>query len=158
MWARNPVECDQIVLIDSLQTAGSGTSEVYFAFFVASIFVFWYSKRNCFLQTLYGTPGTGKSFLVSLYNKLLGAENMGYLSASKLFAFQDLINKRLGAFEDIEWEQKAVMLKHMFEGAPLKVDQKYKPIAELILARSIVTTNHSLQDYFNKEDSDAFRP
>jgi hypothetical protein len=43
----------------------------------------------------------------------------------------------------------------MFEGAPLKVDQKYKPIAELILARSIVTTNHSLRDYFNKEDSDA---
>jgi phage/plasmid-associated DNA primase len=51
---------------------------------------------------LYGSPGTGKSFLVSLYNKLLGAENMGYLSASKLFAFQDLVNKRLGAFEDIE--------------------------------------------------------
>jgi hypothetical protein len=104
---------------------------------------------------LYGSPGTGKSFLVSLYNKLLGAENMGYLSASKLFAFQDLVNKRLGAFEDIEWEQKAVMLKHMFEGAPLKVDQKYKPIAELILARSIVTTNHLLRDFFNKEDADA---
>jgi hypothetical protein len=58
--------------------------------------------RDVSTPILCGKPSTGMSLLASLYKELIRKENIDYLSASNNFAYQDLVNKTLGNFEDIK--------------------------------------------------------
>ena len=114
----------------------------------------FYKKRVLFI---YGKSNTKKTTLIAkIFINYYGKENIGFLSNSKNFKFQQLKNKKLGLFDEFNYSKidKEQFLK-LFAGEPLLVDIKFKNPEEISSIPIIIISNNLIEEK-NEESKEAF--
>ena len=118
-------------------------------FFFANLF----SKNNEFFKkkkVLYisGATNTYKTTLIAkpIIN-YFGYDNIGLVTTSQNFYFQELINKKIGLFDEFEYKSKYKKeLLKLFEGQFFKVDIKFKAPESLNDLYIIIISNEEISE------------
>ena len=114
-------------------------------------------ERDILVPLLTGVSGAGKSLVARQYANLVGAEYVGQVSQSQVFAFAGLTETILAVMDDIDWSQNTEQIKILLEGAKFKTDRKHRSRVDVPAQRVIITSQTNFTKILNSPDRSAYK-